>query len=427
MHRHNRTYPNDLRNLLIAGASVKIFQDIRKENDLLDQRRSREERKLKVKTDRNWFWRIIDFINPLRDPSLTVAVVLTFIEEAGQHDPWYWIIVVALVNWAAVRGIVWLVVNFTFASVFIWRRAWWAIRHPRLAWRIMDAVGHEEIVIGGFTSLTEGMLLPDGSTILNMSPTLGASGIHVIGELPAGTEIPMLSMPNGQIAPNLAALAGNSGFYPGTNSDLLSGISTQNTMGFSTVGGNGFAGQQTYTGFPQAFPQRSSQEEDNLRQQLASLTRLIDDWMQFTEEKWRTVSDSQLGWKPLRGRWGNWDDIFQDAFAAKTSDPMAKAAQAAGEATARRYDFSKEKGSAASAVACFMRDMMTLRQGLEMAESAMDNTPDTPSIQPVVQPTQTPYSNNTNTLRSGFGNPSPARNTLIRHPSPIYVDADAQK
>ncbi len=74
-----------------------------------------------------------------------------------------------------------------------------------------------------------------------------------------------------------------------------------------------------------------------------------------------------------------------------------------------------------------MRDMMTLRQGLEMAESAMDNTPDTPSIQPVVQPTQTPHSNNMNTLRSGFGNSSSARNTLIRHPSPIYVDADAQK
>ncbi len=137
---------------------------------------------MKLKTDLKWFWRIIDFINPLRDPSLTVAVVLTFIVEAGQHDAWYWYIVVALINWVAVRGVVWLVVNFTFASVFIWRRAWWAIRHPRLAWRIMDAVGHEEIVIGGISSLTEGMLLPDGSTILSMSPVLGASGIHVIGD-----------------------------------------------------------------------------------------------------------------------------------------------------------------------------------------------------------------------------------------------------
>jgi hypothetical protein len=382
---------------------------------------------LKLKTDRKWFWRIIDFINPLRDPSLTVAGVLTFIEEAGQHDTWYWIIVIALFNWVAVRGVVWLVVNFTFASVFIWRRAWWAIRHPRLAWRIMDAVGHEEIVIGGLSSLTEGMLLPDGSSILSMSPVLGASGIHVIGELPAGTEIPMLSMPNGQIAPNLAALAGGSGFYPGTNSDVLSGMAKQNTMGFPQYGGNGFAGQQTTAGFPQGFPQRSSQEEERLRQQLASLTRLMDDWAQFTEEKWRTVSDSQLGWKPLRGRWGSWDDIFQDAYAAKTSDPMAKAAQAAGDATARRYDFSKEKGSAASAVACFLRDMMTLRQGLEMMESSMGNTPETPSVQPVVHPAQAQFPGNPNTLRNGFGSSSPARNSLIRRPSPIYVDADTQK
>jgi hypothetical protein len=382
---------------------------------------------LKLKTDRKWFWRIIDFINPLRDPSLTVAVVLTFIEEAGQHDIWYWVIVIALVNWVAVRGVVWLVVNFTFASVFIWRRVWWAIRHPRLAWRIMDAVGHEEIVIGGLSSLTEGMLLPDGSSILSMSPVLGASGIHVIGELPAGTEIPMLSMPNGQIAPNLAAIAGGSGFYPGTNPGVVSGMANQNTMGFPQYGGNGFAGQQNTNGFPQGFPQRSSQEEERLRQQLASLTRLLDDWAQFTEEKWRTVSDSQLGWKPLRGRWGSWDDIFQDAYAAKTSDPMAKAAQAAGDATARRYDFSKEKGSAASAVACFLRDMMTLRQGLEMMESAMGNTPETPSVQPVVQPSRAPFPGNTNTSRSGFGSSSSPRNSLIRRPSPIYVDADAQK
>jgi len=382
---------------------------------------------LKLKTDLKWFWRIIDFINPLRDPSLTVAVVLTFIVEAGQHDAWYWYIVVALINWVAVRGVVWLVVNFTFASVFIWRRAWWAIRHPRLAWRIMDAVGHEEIVIGGISSLTEGMLLPDGSTILSMSPVLGASGIHVIGELPAGTEIPMLSMPNGQIAPNLAALAAGSGIYPDANTDVLPGMANQNTIGFPQFGGSGFAGQQTTIDFPQGFPQRSSQEEERLRQQLASLTRLLEDWAQFTEEKWRTVSDSQLGWKPLRGRWGSWDDIFQDAYAAKTSDPMAKAAQAAGDATARRFDFSREKGSSASAVACFLRDMMTLRQGLEMMESSMGYNAETPTVQPIVQPSQAQFPANTNSLRSGFGSSSSTRNSLIRRPSPIYVDADTQK
>jgi hypothetical protein len=373
---------------------------------------------LKANTGRKWFWRIIDFINPLRDPSLTVAVVLTFIEEAGQHDAWYWIVVIALINWVAVRGVVWLAVNFTFASVFIWRRVWWAIRHPRLAWRILDAVGHEEIVIGGLTSLTEGMLLPDGSTVLSMSPVLGASGIHVIGELPAGTEIPMLSMPNGQMAPNLAALAGSPGI-----SSLSTGVFPtapgQPAMGFPQMGGNGFANQQTTGGFPQGFPQRSSEEEERLRQQIATFSRLLDDWMQFTEEKWRTVSDSQLGWKPLRGRWGSWEDIFQDAFAAQTSDPMAQAAQAAGEATARRFDFSKDKGSAASAVACFLRDMMTLRQGIEMMQLPSGTIPETPNGQPVIQPSQAQ-----SYPRGGFGS-SPGRNPLIRRPSPIYVDADS--
>ncbi len=373
---------------------------------------------MKANTGRKWFWRIIDFINPLRDPSLTVAVVLTFIEEAGQHDAWYWIAVIALINWVAVRGVVWLAVNFTFASVFIWRRVWWAIQHPRLAWRILDAVGHEEIVIGGLTSLTEGVLLPDGSTVLSMNPMLGASGIHVIGELPAGTEIPMLSMPNGQMAPNFAALAGSSGI-----SSLSTGIFPtapgQPAMGFPQMGGNGFANQQTTGGFPQGFPQRSSEEEERLRQQIATFSRLLDDWMQFTEEKWRTVSDSQLGWKPLRGRWGSWEDIFRDAFAAQTSDPMAQAAQAAGEATARRFDFSKDKGSAASAVACFLRDMMTLRQGIEMMQLPLGTIPETPNGQPVIQPRQAQPD-----PRGGFGS-SPSRNPLIRRPSPIYVDADS--
>src|SRR6266550_498540 len=202
---------------------------------------------LKTKIDRRWFLRIVDFINPLRDPSLTVAVVLTFIEEAGQHDYWYWIIVIGLLNWLAVRGVVWLIVNFTFASTFISRRVWWAIKHPRLAWRILDAVGHEEIVIGGLPNYSESLMLPDGTTI--MSPLLAASGIHVIGELPAGTEIPMLGMPNGQQVPDFAALAGSTGIFPamptgfvpganvGMNGSMAGPYAEHPTMEFQQTGG----------------------------------------------------------------------------------------------------------------------------------------------------------------------------------------------
>jgi hypothetical protein len=385
------------------------------------------------KTDRGWLWRILDFINPLRDPSLTVAAVLTFVEEVGQHDTWYWIIVIGLVNWLAVRGIVWLVVNFTFACTFISRRTWWAIRHPRLAWRILDAVGHEEIVIGGIPAET--VMLQDGTTY--MSSALAASGIHVIGELPTGTELPLLGLSNGQMVANYGA-ANASGFFPGANSGLypssnggaFPGMNGQPTMGFAQMEGSGFASPQTPDGlpqaFPQAFPQRPSEEEERLRQQLATFSRLLDDWIQFTEEKWRTVSDSQLGWKPLRGRWGSWDDIFQDVYAAKSSDPMAQAAQAAGEATARRYDSSKEKGSAASAVACFLRDMMTLRRGLEIMQPTSEDPSETPTIQPIVQPSSTNLNGNTGPLPNGSTGSAP-RSSFIRRPARIFVDADAEK
>lgn len=385
---------------------------------------------------RKWLWRILDFINPLRDPSLTVAAVLTFIEEAGQHDGWFWILGIALINWLAVRGVVWLVVNFTFASTFISRRLLWAIKHPRLAWRILDAIGHEEIVIGGLPSLSEGVLLQDGTTM--MSPALGASGIHIIGELPAGVEIPLLGLPNGQVAPDFTSLAG-SGIFSLSNTGTLAGMASsagmsgrQNMMDQSTavhqqVSGSGFFSPQSTDGFPQGFPQRPSAEEELLHQQLAAYARLLDDWIQFTEEKWRTVSDSQLGWKPLRGRWSSWENIFHDVYAAKTSDPMAHAAQLAGEATSRRFETSKEKGSAASAVSCFMRDMMTLRRGIELVRQSAEPSLETPDIQPAVSSLTGRFRRDANSLRGNSSSDLTPRNSLIRRPAPIFVDAEAEK
>jgi len=380
---------------------------------------------------KKWLWRVLDFINPLRDPSLTVAAVLTFIEEAGQHDSWYWIIGIAFVNWLAVRGVVWLVVNFAFASTFISRRLWWAIKNPRLAWRILDAIGHEEIVIGGLPSFTESVVLQDGTTV--MSPVLSASGIHIIGELPAGAEIPLLGLPNGQMAPDFVSLA-NSGMVSLSNPAQFTGQGQTGAMppnmdqtmaGFQNRGPNGFGNPQGANPLPQGFPQRPSAEEERLRQQLAVYARLLDDWIQFTEEKWRTVSDSQLGWKPLRGRWSSWDDIFKDVYAAQTSDPMARAAQLAGEATSTRFETSREKGSAASAVACFMRDMMTLRQGLELVQISAEPSPVTPDTQ--TAPSSLGRFGGSGTLRGATASGLTPRNSLIRRSTSTFVDADRER
>jgi hypothetical protein len=372
---------------------------------------------LEENASRKWRRRILDFINPLRDPSLTVAVVLTFIVEIGQHDVWYVIVLYALVYWLAVRGVVWLVVNFVFAAAFLSRRFYWAIRHPRLAWRLLDAIGHEEIMIGGFSSMSDQILLQDGTPI--MSPALGASGIHIIGELPAGTELPMLGMPGQQMG---ATGYPAPSFFSGTG---ILGMDGQSQLAFPQAGSN-FVSAQNTDNLPKNFPQRPSEEEERLRQQVEAYSRLMEDWIQFTEEKWRAINDSQLGWKPLRGRWGNWEDIFNDVYAAKTSDVMAQAAQSSGEATARRFETAKDKGSAAFAVSCFMRDMVTLRRGLELLQQS-GLARHTTSPQPAVKSSSNRFSPTGTLFNSSSTSGQVQRNPLIRRPSPTFVDADTQK
>jgi hypothetical protein len=125
-----------------------------------------------------------------------------------------------------------------------------------------------------------------------------------------------------------------------------------------------------YDSPPQAS-RRLDQQGEAVRDLLTSYSKLIGDWMGYTEEKWRAVSDSQLGWKPLRGRWNGWDEIYRDSF----SFDDASAPQSSLDAMARRYDSAQTKGSAASSVACFLRDLDCLRQSLIVLNGGEDAAP----------------------------------------------------
>jgi hypothetical protein len=106
---------------------------------------------------------------------------------------------------------------------------------------------------------------------------------------------------------------------------------------------------------------------------------------------------------------------------------MAQAAQVAGEATARRFDGSREKGSAASAVACFMRDMMTLRQGMELLQNSSEQSPITFNMPPASNSARPGNKGNSGTLRNNNSGSGLPRNGLIRRPAQIFVDADTDK
>ncbi len=275
------------------------------------------------KANRGFGSMLLGLVNPIRDPSLLVAIILTVIWEGSSGAPiWDWALKFVL-TWAAAKSFVWLVVNFVFSSLYLVRKTGWVIRNPRLAWRLLDALGTEEIIIGGLRP--DMFATEDGSLHEGMMGGVVTAGPGWYGGAPAGEQ---------RFGPQ---------------------------QGYGEYGEGGY-------GRPPNESRRLDAQSEELQELLSAYARLISDWTAFTEEKWRTVSDSQLGWKPLRGRWNGWDEIYQDAFAVDTSDPMAQAAEAAGEAMMRRFQNARDKGSAASAVACFLRDLDTLRQSLVLLD-----------------------------------------------------------
>jgi hypothetical protein len=251
---------------------------------------------------------LFGLINPIRDPSLLIAVILTVIWQGSTPQEWWRWALFGLLNWIAVKAVIWLLVNFAFSFVYLLRKGFWVLRNPRLAWRLLDALGTEEIIIGG--------LRPD-----------------------------MFATEDGQLHPGQlgVAMAPYGGYAPQI---------TEDPYPYDGYNGNSRAPM---------LSERLDAHGEEMQQALSSYSRLLADWMGFTEEKWRAISDSQLGWKPLRGRWNGWDEIYRDSYGADdrtaltASDPMA-----------RRFDGSQSKGSAASSVACFLRDLDQLRQAIAM-------------------------------------------------------------
>jgi hypothetical protein len=274
--------------------------------------------------------RLFGLINPIRDPSLLVAVILTVIEQGGSNNSVpVWLLFGAL-NWIAVKAIIWLLVNFAFSFVYLLRKAGWVLRNPRLAWRLLDALGTEEIIIGG--------LRPD------MFATEDG-GLH-----------------EGQLG--VAALGYMGGAYAG---GALSGPAYGNGQRYDE---RPDYDEYRYDRQPQ-ISRRLDEQSEAVRELFSQYSKLIGDWMSFTEEKWRAVSDSQLGWKPLRGRWNGWEEIYRDSFSLDDAQGM----QSALDAMARRYESAQTKGSAASAVACFLRDLDSLRQSLVVVDGGDEAPP----------------------------------------------------
>src|SRR5579871_6433605 len=257
--------------------------------------------------------RIFGLINPIRDPSLLIAIVLTVIYVSGAHSsPIYWV-AFGIGFWIAVKAIIWLLVNFLFSFIYLLRKTGWVVRNPRLAWRLLDALGTEEIIIGG---LRPDMFATEDGVLHPGQLGLGALGVSAYAQ----------QAPDGYLD-------------------------------------YGYEQQPQYGG-------GIDLQSPAVQELIAAYSRMVEDWMAYTEEKWRAVSDSQLGWKPLRGRWHGWEEIYRDSFSLDDGGY-----QAANDTVARRFENSQTKGSAASSVACFLHDLDALRQSLMRLTGEEDNAP----------------------------------------------------
>jgi hypothetical protein len=318
---------------------------------------------------------VLGFLNPIRDPSLLVAAILTVVKEAGSGDkPPIWALYFVLI-WMAVKAFIWLLINFLFSFIYLLRKAGWVIRNPRLAWRLLDALGTEEIIIGG--------LQPD----MFATPE---------GALHQGNWAVPPAMMGGQYA----GQAGYAGELSGPMEDY-GGYDPNDGYRSPYSGDYRDDGYQGYERQPSPSMRRDEQA-DAVREMLSSYMKLVSDWMAYTEEKWRAVSDSQLGWKPLRGRWNGWPEIYQDSFGGNSDVHLTQP----GDVTLRRFENASSKGSAASAVACFLHDMDRLRRSMIQLEGGdKDMGPRVSSIESRQQ------------LRQGT-----QKSPIIRNP--MIVDAD---
>ncbi|MFI5272101.1 MAG: hypothetical protein ACHQ4H_03600, partial [Ktedonobacterales bacterium] len=289
---------------------------------------------------------IFGLLNPIRDPSLLVAAILTVVKEGGSSDTVpVWILYFVLF-WIAVKAFIWLLINFLFSFVFLARKTGWVVRNPRLAWRLLDALGSEEIIIGG--------LRPDMFSTED-------------GDLHAGQAWAAQAAMMAQYG----APGQYPGQYAGPYSGQLSGAAQGGRGEYDQYGDYQDDGYQGGYDRQPPLSRRRDEQSEEAHELLSSYIKLVTDWMGYTEEKWRAVSDSQLGWKPLRGRWNGWEEIYKDAFGSDADVQLTQA----GDVTARRFDNANSKGSAASAVACFLHDMDRLRRAIVAMEGGEDVAP----------------------------------------------------